>query len=146
MYGPSAGDIPKVTPRKRHQTTPLEELKSDLSKNVKAALSGGTLSGCLCIKCTSAVGIQRGAIHINQVDLRERKGSCHVVFLATWLTVIFRDNTVPTRKTIKDDGEKDNTETAPDVVAERIRRECSKMEYITVGRSPTVRLRVLASG
>ena len=44
-------------------------------------------------------------------------------------SVIFRDSTIATLKIIKDDDEEDNLETALDVVATHIKKECSMMDY-----------------
>ena len=44
-------------------------------------------------------------------------------------SVVFRDSTIATLKMIKDDDEDDNLETALDVVATHIKKECSMMDY-----------------
>jgi len=44
-------------------------------------------------------------------------------------SVVFRDSTIVTLKIIKDDDEDDNLETALDVVATHIKKECLMMDY-----------------
>ena len=44
-------------------------------------------------------------------------------------SVVFRDSTIATLKMIKADDEDDNLETALDVVATHIKKECSMMDY-----------------
>ena len=43
--------------------------------------------------------------------------------------VVFRDSTIATLQMIKDDDGDDNLETALDVVATHIKKECSMMDY-----------------
>ncbi len=43
--------------------------------------------------------------------------------------IFFHDNAHVTLKIIKDDDKEDNLDAVLDVVAKRIRKECSKMEY-----------------
>ena len=44
-------------------------------------------------------------------------------------SVVFRDSTIATLKIIKDDDKDDNMETALDVVATHIKKDCSRMDY-----------------
>ncbi|KAG0715252.1 Protein tweety [Chionoecetes opilio] len=44
-------------------------------------------------------------------------------------SIIFRDNTIATLNMIKDEDEDDNLEAALDLIAKRVRKECSEMEY-----------------
>ena len=44
-------------------------------------------------------------------------------------SIVFRDSTIATLKMIKDDDEDNNMETALDVVATHIKKECSMVDY-----------------